>query len=255
MSLSATGKSNSLTGKTALITGGAKRIGAEDARTLHTEGMNIVIHCRSSRAEAEALATELNALRENSARVLQLDLDETDRLEQLIHDAADCWGSLDVLVNNASSFYPTPVGTIEESDWDNLFNSNLKAPLFLSQAAAPYLKRSGGCIINMVDVHAFRAMRKHTVYCAAKAGLAMVTQSLARELGPEVRVNGIAPGAILWPENDMNDDTKKLILDRTALKRAGEPADIAKTLLFLVRDADYITGHIIPVDGGRSLNI
>ncbi len=247
--------SNSLHGKAALITGGAKRIGAKDSRALHAAGMNIIIHCRSSRAEAEALAAELNELRAHSAQVLQLDLDHTEQLAGLIEQAVAVWGRLDALINNASSFYPTPVGSITEDDWDTLFNSNLKAPLFLSQAAAPHLKKTGGCIINMVDVHAFKPMRKHPVYCAAKAGLAMLTQSLARELGPEIRVNAVAPGAILWPEHEMNDTTKNLILDRTALKRAGTPADIAKTILFLVRDADYITGQIISVDGGRSLNI
>lgn len=247
--------SNSLHGKAALITGGARRIGAEDSRLLHAAGMNIIIHCRSSRNEAEALAAELNQAREHSAHVLQLDLDKTEQLADLIEQAVAVWGRLDALINNASSFYPTPVGSITIKDWDNLMNSNLKAPLFLSQAAAPHLKKTAGCIINMVDVHAFKAMRKHTVYCAAKAGLAMLTQSLARELGPDVRVNGVAPGAILWPDNEMNADTQQLILDRTALKRPGTPADIAKTILFLLRDADYITGQIISVDGGRSLNI
>jgi pteridine reductase len=247
--------SNSLHSKVALITGAAKRIGAADARLLHAAGMNIIIHCRHSREPAEALATELNALRENSAHVLQLDLDTTSKLTAFIEQAVAVWGRLDALINNASSFYPTPVGSITEADWDKLFNSNLKAPLFLSQAAAPHLHKTRGCIINMVDVHAFRPMRKHSVYCAAKAALAMLTQSLARELGPEVRVNGIAPGAILWPEQSMDDATKATILDRTALKRPGEPADIARTVLFLIRDADYITGQIIAVDGGRSLNI
>lgn len=247
--------SNSLQGKAALITGGARRIGAEDSRMLHAAGMNIIIHCRNSRHEADALAVELNSARPHSAHVLQLDLDHTDQLTNLIELAVAVWGRLDALINNASSFYPTPLGSITTADWDNLMNSNLKAPLFLSQAAAPHLKKTAGCIINMVDVHAFKAMRKHTVYCAAKAGLAMLTQSLARELGPEIRVNGVAPGAILWPDNEMQADTKQLILDRTALKRPGIPADIAKTILFLIRDADYITGQIISVDGGRSLNI
>ncbi|MGB5397405.1 MAG: SDR family oxidoreductase, partial [Gammaproteobacteria bacterium] len=187
--------------------------------------------------------------------VLQLDLDHTDKLAGLVDDAAAVWGRLDVLINNASSFFPTPVGSITEADWDNLINSNLKAPLFLSQAAAPYLQKTRGCIINMADVHAIRPMRKHPVYCAAKAGLVMLTQSLARELGPEIRVNAVAPGAILWPDNEMNDTTKAHILERTALKRPGEPADIARTILFLIRDADYITGQVISVDGGRSLNM
>jgi pteridine reductase len=247
--------SNSLYGKTALITGGAVRIGAEDARVLHAAGMNIIIHCRSSRQAADSLAAELDAIREHSAHVLQLDLDHTDKLGQLVDDAAAVWGRLDVLVNNASSFFPTPVGSITETDWDKLINSNLKAPLFLSQAAVPYLQKTRGCIINMIDVHAFRPMRKHPVYCAAKAGLAMLTQSLARELGPDIRVNGVAPGAVLWPDNEMNEATKTHILERTALKRPGEPSDIARTILFLIRDADYITGQVISVDGGRSLNM
>ena len=247
--------SSSLHGKTALITGAARRIGAEVARTLHDAGANVVIHCRGSLAEAEQLRDALNAQRDNSAQVLQLNLDETDRLDTLVGDAAAFWNGLDFLINNASSFYPTPVGSITPADWDNLFNSNLKAPLFLSQAAAPYLQSSQGCIINMVDIHAFKPMRKHPVYCAAKAGLAMLTQSLARELGPAVRVNGVAPGAIMWPEHDMDDATKQHIIERTALQRHGEPADIAKTILFLLRDAPYITGQIIAVDGGRSLNM
>jgi pteridine reductase len=222
---------------------------------LHAAGMNIVIHCRSSRDAADALAAELNTIRQHSAHVLQLDLDQTEQLASLVEQAVVIWGRLDALINNASSFYPTPVGSITVDDWDHLMGSNLKAPLFLSQAAAPHLKKTGGCIVNMVDVHAFKPMRKHPVYCAAKAGLVMLTQSLARELGPEVRVNGVAPGAILWPENEMQAETKQLILDRTALKRPGTPEDIAKAILFLVRDADYITGQIISVDGGRSLNI
>lgn len=245
----------SINGKVALITGAAKRIGAETARTLHAAGMNIVIHYRSSRQEADELSNELNQLRDHSAAVIQGDLDDDHIYGQLIEDAAQVWGQLDVLVNNASSFFPTPVGSITLEQWHNLINSNLKAPLFLSQAATPFLKETQGCIINMVDIHAFRPMKKHPVYCAAKAGLAMLTQSLARELGPDIRVNGIGPGAILWPENDMDENTRNFIIERTALKRHGEPKDIAKAILFLVRDAAYITGHIIPVDGGRSLNI
>ncbi|MCW8855189.1 MAG: pteridine reductase [Gammaproteobacteria bacterium] len=241
--------------QTALITGAAKRIGAEISRTLHAEGMNIIIHYRSSKDEAEALCNELNALRADSAIILQADLLNVDELDPLTKMAADYWGHLNVLVNNASSFYPTPMGKITEAHWDDLMGSNLKAPLFLSQAATPYLKASQGNIINIVDIHGFRPMKEHPVYCAAKAGLAMLTQSLARELGPEIRVNGVAPGAILWPENDIDEQTQQLILDRTALKRQGEPKDIAATVRFLIRDADYITGQVIPVCGGRSLNI
>ena len=241
--------------QTALITGAAKRIGAEISRMLHAEGMNIVIHYRASKDEAEALCNELNALRADSAIVLQADLLTISELPAMAKKANDYWGSLNVLVNNASSFYPTPVGEITEAHWDDLMGSNLKAPLFLSQAAMPYLKSSQGNIINIVDIHGFRPMKEHPVYCVAKAGLAMLTQSLARELGPEIRVNGVAPGAILWPENDIDEQTQQLILDRTALKRQGEPKDIAATVRFLIRDADYITGQVIPVCGGRSINI
>lgn len=243
--------------QTALITGAAKRIGAEISRMLHAEGMNIVIHYRSSRDEAQALCNQLNALRDDSAIILQADLLNVTEIEQLVKQAAAYWGSLNALINNASTFYPTPVGSITEHHWDDLLGSNLKAPLFLSQAAAPYLTDSHGNIINIVDVHGFRPMKNHPVYCAAKAGLAMLTQSLAKELGPEIRVNGVAPGAIMWPENNMEQDDKlrEEILDRTALKRQGEPKDIAATVRFLIRDADYITGQVIPVCGGRSLNI
>jgi pteridine reductase len=241
--------------KTALITGGARRVGAVTTQTLHQAGYNVIIHCRLSRQAADDLATELNSKRADSARVIQGDLNIDTVYDGLIEEAYQCWDRLDVLVNNASSFYPTPVGSITLDDWNNLVNSNMKAPLFLAQAAAPYLKQTQGNIINMVDVHAQRPMKEHPVYCAAKAGLAMLTMSLAKELGPEVRVNGVAPGAILWPENDMPEHTKNLILERTSLKRPGEPIDIAKTILFLVRDGDYITGQIIAVDGGRSINI
>lgn len=241
--------------KTVLITGAAKRIGAEISRMLHADGMNIVIHYRSSKDEAQALCNELNALRADSAIILQADLHQTSELATLVQQAADYWGRLDVLINNASTFYPTPVGEITEAHWDDLMGSNLKAPLFLSQAAMPHLRNSQGSIINIVDIHAFRPMKQHPVYCAAKAGLAMLTQSLARELGPDVRVNGVAPGAIIWPSSEMDKLTQDAILDRTALKRQGEPRDIAATVRFLIRDADYITGQVIPVCGGRSLNI
>lgn len=241
--------------KTALITGGAKRVGAVTTKTLHEAGYNVIIHCRLSRQAADDLAAELNINRADSARVIQGDLNIETIYNHLIDEAYHCWDRLDVLVNNASSFYPTPIGSITLDDWNNLVNSNMKAPLFLAQAAAPYLKQSKGNIINMVDVHAQRPMKEHPVYCAAKAGLVMLTMSLAKELGPDVRVNGVAPGAILWPENDMPEHTKNLILERTSLKRPGEPIDIAKTILFLVRDGDYITGQIIAVDGGRSINI
>ena len=246
--------------KTALVTGGAKRVGAVTAQTLHQAGYNIIIHCRLSRQAADDLAESLNSERPDSAKVIQGDLNNETIYNSLIEQAYQCWNRLDVLINNASSFYPTPIGSITLDDWDNLVNSNMKAPLFLAQAAAPYLKQVHGNIINMIDIHAQRPMKEHPVYCAAKAGLAMLTMSLAKELGPEVRVNGVAPGAILWPASDgpagdIPDHTKNLILERTTLKRTGEPIHIAKTILFLVKDADYITGQIIAVDGGRILNI
>ena len=246
--------------KTALITGGSKRIGAVTTRLLHQAGYNVIIHCRLSQQAANELAEELNVIRSESARVIQGDLNNETIYDLLIEQAFQCWGRLDVLINNASSFYPTPVGSITLDDWNNLINSNMKAPLFLAQAAAPHLRQTGGSIVNMIDVHAQRPMKDHPVYCAAKAGLSMLTMSLAKDLGPDIRVNGVAPGAILWPTNDgpnsgMPEHTKQLILERTALKKAGKPMDIAKTVLFLVNDADYITGQIIAVDGGRTLNI
>jgi len=241
--------------RVALITGGAKRIGAATTKQLHQAGYNVVIHCRISRQAADSLAEDLNMLRANSANVIQGDLNNETVYDNLIEQTLAFWNRLDVLINNASSFYPTPVGSITLDDWNNLINSNMKAPLFLAQAAAPYLKKTQGNIINMIDVHAQRPMKDHPVYCAAKAGLSMITLSLAKDLGPEIRVNGVAPGAILWPDNDMPEHTKSLILERTSLKRPGQPIDIAKTILFLAKDADYITGQIIAVDGGRTLNI
>jgi len=241
--------------KTVLITGAAARIGAEIASTLHEAGMNIVIHYRSSADKASLLCNRLNDKRKNSAAILQADLLQTDALQKLVDQAAAIWGGLDVLVNNASSFYPTPVGQITEAHWDDLMGSNLKAPVFLSQAATPYLRESKGCIINIVDIHGFRPMKEHPVYCAAKAGLAMLTQSLAKDLGPEIRVNGVAPGAIMWPASELDADIQASILERTALKRQGAPDDIAKAVRYLAMDADYVTGQIIPVCGGRSLNI
>jgi len=242
---------------TALVTGAARRIGAEISRSLHADGMNIVIHYRGSEEHASELRDELNRMRHDSAMIVQADLLDIDALDKLARDAAAAWGRLDALVNNASSFYPTPVGEITEAHWEDLMGTNLKAPLFLSQAAAPALKAAQGSIVNIVDVHGFRPMKNHPVYCAAKAGLVMLTQSLAKELGPEVRVNGVAPGAIMWPENGGEDDPElqTMILERTALKRKGEPRDIAAMVRFLVREASYITGQVIPVCGGRSINI
>ena len=246
---------NTQSNKVALITGASKRIGAEIARHLHAAGMNVVIHYRGSKSQAQSLSEELNNQRSNSAICLQADLLNLAEISTLIEQAAEHWSRLDALVNNASSFYPTPVGSITEAQWDDLIGSNLKAPLFLSQAATPHLQKAHGCIVNLVDVHGFRAMKQHPVYCSAKAGLAMLTQSLARELGPDVRVNGVAPGAIMWPSSELDSQTQQDILDRTALKRQGQPEDIASTVRFLIQEAAYITGQVIPVDGGRSLNI
>ncbi|HEX2668598.1 MAG TPA: pteridine reductase [Gammaproteobacteria bacterium] len=241
-----------LAGRTALVTGAAKRLGAATARALHAEGMNLLLHYNRSEAEAAALAKELNGIRRDSAATAQADLANTQGLESLVKAALQ-WEGLDVLVNNASSFRPTPIGSIGEDDWDDLMGSNLKAPLFLAQAAAPHLKKNHGCIVNMIDIHAYRPLREHTVYCAAKAGLVMLTLSLAKELGPEVRVNGVAPGPVLWPETPMDAATKKSILEATALKRKGSPEDVAGAIIYLVRDADYVTGQILAVDGGRSI--
>ena len=236
-----------------LITGAAHRIGANTARMLHAHGMNIVLHYRNSRKQALALQKELHAIREDSVIIIQADLHVTSGLPALIEEAVQVWGRLDVLINNASSFYPTPVGTVNEEHWDDLMGSNLKAPFFLSQAAAPYLKKHQGCIINIVDIHAERPLKAFPVYSMAKAGLVMMTRSLACELGPDIRVNAVAPGAILWPEN-IDEVAKQRIISRTFLKRKGEPDDIAKTILFLVREAKYMSGQVLTVDGGRSLN-
>ena len=225
-----------LSNKVVLITGAAHRLGATTARMLHGEGMNILLHYRHSRDAAEVLQTELNDIRPDSVKLLQADLHDTQSLPGLIEEAVNAWDRLDVLINNASSFYPTPIGSVTEAQWDDLIGSNLKAPLFLSQAAAPYLRQHQGCIVSIVDIHAERPLKEFPVYSMAKAGLVMLTKSLACELGPEVRVNAVAPGAILWPEN------------------LGAPEDIARAILYLVRDAGYVSGQVITVDGGRSLN-
>jgi len=243
-----------LTGKVILITGAAHRLGAQTARSLHALGANLVLHYHSSRTRALELQNELNAVRENSVVLVQANLLDYSKLPAIIKDAVAAWGKLDVLVNNASSFYPTPIGTVDDDQWDDLIGTNLKAPFFLSQAAAPHLQLQHGCIINIVDIHADRPLKRYPVYSMAKAGLAMLTKSLACELGPEVRVNGIAPGAILWPEIELDEVTKQRIISRTFLKRRGDPSNIAEAVVFLIRDAVYTTGHIINVDGGRSLN-
>lgn len=244
---------NSLTGRVALITGAAKRIGAAIARRLHADGANVAIHYRSSASDAEALRDELNQARENSAATFKADLNVAGASDALIADVAAWHDRLDVLVNNASSFYPTPIGDVDESNWADLVGSNLKAPLFLSQAAAPYLRETSGNIVNIVDIHARRPLRDHAVYGSAKAGLAMLTRSLAKDLAPSIRVNGVAPGAIEWPENGMSESVQQNIVKQIPLGRTGEPEDIANAVRFLVCEATYCTGQILAIDGGRSL--
>jgi pteridine reductase len=245
--------SGKLTGKTVLITGAARRVGAAIARELHAAGGNLVIHYRSSARDAEALVAELNGIRADSAACLRADLLDLSVLPGLSEFAVRTFGTLDVLINNASTFYPTPMGSITPQAWDDLMGSNLKAPLFLSQAAAPALRASRGLILNIVDIHALRPLRDYTVYCAAKAGLHMVTRSLAKELGPEIRVNGISPGPVLWPEHEGNDAGRAKIIERTILKRMGTPEDIARTALFFAASAPFVTGQVLAVDGGRSV--
>ena len=244
---------DTLNGKWALITGAGKRIGACIARTLHGAGAGIAIHYRGSEGPAEKLAGELNAIRPDSTLTIRADLCDTASIGALVSGIIDQTGRLDILVNNASSFYPTPLGSITEQQWEDLVGTNLKAPLFLSQASEPYLRDSGGVIINIIDIHATRPLRHHAVYGLAKAGLAMLTRSLARDLAPAIRVNGVSPGAILWPEDNMPDSIKDNIIGQVPMKRAGDPGDIANCVLYLVRDAGYVTGQIIAVDGGRSI--
>jgi pteridine reductase len=220
---------------------------------LHEAGATVAIHYRGSESEAAALAAELNASRPGTAAVFRGDLTRLADIEALVSDVGDWQGRLDLLVNNASTFYPTPIGTVSEQQWDDLVGTNLKAPLFLSQAAAPMLREQGGVIVNIVDIHAQRPLKDHSVYGPAKAGLAMLTRSLAKDLAPEIRVNGVSPGAILWPEDGMNEATKNAILEQVPLGTPGSPEDIAGAVLYLARDAGYVTGQILAVDGGRSI--
>jgi pteridine reductase len=237
----------------ALITGAARRIGACIARHLHQAGYDLILHYRHSATDAEQLAEELNAIRPGSCSSLQADLAEMAEVERLAAEV-QATGGLNLLVNNASSFYPTPVGQVSQQDWDALINSNLRAPFFLTQALTPLLKQTQGCVINLVDVHAERGLTGYPVYSIAKAGLKMMTLSLARELAPDVRVNGIAPGPILWPEAEasLSEDARQAVLDKTLLARTGRPEDIAEAVLYLSQ-AGYVTGQVLAVDGGRSL--
>lgn len=240
-----------------LITGAARRIGASTARTLHAAGANVVLHCHRSRAEAEQLREELSALRAGSCAVVQADLLDLAGLPALVEQSVQAFGRLDALVNNASSFYPTPFGGIGEGEWDDLVGSNLRAPLFLSQAAAPWLREARGAIVNLVDIHAERPLKDFVVYSIAKAGLAGLTRALALELGPEVRVNGVAPGAIVWPDGDQHfaPAEKGRITEQTPLKRIGSPEDVAGAVKYLLFDAPFVTGQILAVDGGRGIHL
>ena len=244
-------------GKVILITGGAKRVGAATCRRLHAQGANLAVHYRAAEKDARTLQTQLNQVRPGSVALLQADLLDIAGLPHLIGETVNHFGKLDALINNASSFFPTPMEEITEKMWDDLIGSNLKAPLFLSQAAAPQLRKQRGCIVNIVDIHAEWPLKRYVIYNAAKGGLAALTRSLALELAPEIRVNGISPGPILWPENGewADEISRQHIIDRTLLKRTGEPDDIARTVAFLIADAPYITGQIIAVDGGRSVNL
>jgi pteridine reductase len=239
--------------RTALLTGAARRVGAAIAIALHAAGANVVIHYRSSRKEAEALVRNLNRRRADSAVTLAADLLDVDAHPRLIADSVAAFGALDILVNNASTFYATPVGEISAAAWDDLVGSNLRAPLFLSQAAAPALRARQGLILNMVDIHGLRPLPDYPVYSAAKAGLIMLTRALARELGPEIRVNAIAPGPVMWPDGDLDEAMKKEIVRKTVLKRIGSPADVAQAAVYFATAAPFVTGQILAVDGGRSL--
>jgi len=243
--------------KVIFITGGAKRVGAAICRRLHAQGARLVVHYRSSLNEAKILQNELNLKRADSVALVQADLLDTELLPDLIEKAAQRFGQLDVLINNASSFFPTLLQQFTLEDWHDLVGSNLRAPLFLAQAAAPYLKRQHGCVVNIVDIHAERPLKDYVIYNAAKGGLLSLTKSLAVEMAPAVRVNGVSPGPILWPEDgEWSDEAaRQQIIASTLLKRCGEPDDIAKTVQFLISDAPYITGQIIAVDGGRSIHL
>jgi pteridine reductase len=244
---------DALTGKAVLVTGGARRVGAAIVRALHARGANVIIHHRHSAGDARALSGELEAQRPESTALVSADLTDQRARGRIIEEAAAAFGRLDVLVNNASTFYPTPFGEITQAHWNDLVGSNLEAPLFLAQAAAPHLKRTHGLILNLVDIHASRPLKRHTVYSIAKAGLVMLTRSLARELGPEIRVNGIAPGPVMWPEGGVDLALQDEIIARTALKRLGSPEDVARAAVFFAENASYVTGQILAVDGGRSI--
>jgi pteridine reductase len=246
----------SLSGKVVLVTGGAKRVGAAIVRRLHREGADVMLHYRGSEREANALRSELNAARANSVALVQADLLDLAGLAEIVRNAVNRFDRLDALVNNASAFFPTPVGEMTQATWESLIGTNLRAPLFLSQAAAPHLKKTNGAIVNITDIHAERPLKNYVIYSIAKAGLAGLTRSLARELGPEVRVNGVAPGPIAWPEDGSFDEVaRQRVVSNTILRRTGDPDDVARAVYFLIAEAPYVTGQIIAVDGGRSINL
>jgi pteridine reductase len=238
-----------------LITGAARRVGAHIARVLHSAGYDLALHYRHSRNEMDALRSELEPMRPDSTIAIQGDLFDISALSSIVEKCTSRFGRLDAIVNNASAFFPTPIRDATVDQWDELFASNARAPFFLAQAAAPALKKSSGCIVNLVDVYAEQPLANHPIYSMAKAALAMMTKSLARELAPEIRVNGVAPGAILWPENGQTYTNKDNLIARTPLQRTGTPEEIGKAVLFLIRDATFTTGQILKVDGGRSLVI
>jgi pteridine reductase len=242
--------------KVVLITGGAKRVGAGICRRLHAAGATLMLHYRKSAGEARLLQAELNHVRENSVALIQADLLDVAKLPSLVEQTLNTFGRLDALVNNASSFYPTPVGEITAQTWEDLVGTNLRAPLFLSQAAAPALRRTQGAIVNITDIHAERPLKQYVVYSAAKAGLSGLTRSLARELAPDVRVNAVAPGPILWPDDGQFDElARQRVVSHTPLHREGTPDDIARAVHFLLADAPYVTGVTLAVDGGRHISI
>lgn len=247
-----TNTQHSLNSKVALITGGAKRIGAAIATTLHAAGMDLIVHFRHSAAEAQSLADALNDTRPNSVALVEGDFANSEDCASLAQQAIEAFGRMDALINNASAFFPTPIGEVTNDHWEALMGVNLKAPFFLSQACAKALESTHGVIINLTDIYAERPLPNHPVYSASKAGLVALTRSLAQELGPDVRVNAIAPGAIIWPEFGDSEENQNEIIRRTPLGRLGKPQDIADTVLFLLCDAPFITGQIINVDGGRS---
>ena len=256
MPTSGTDADFSLKGRIALITGATRGIGAAIARRLHGAGAKVVVHYHRSEREAHSLRDQLNAIRADSVALIQADLLNLPGLSEMIRNTVARFDRLDALINNASTFHATPVGEIVEADWNSLAGINVRAPLFLSQAAAPHLRKAMGCIVNITDIHADRPLKNYVVYSLAKTALTGLTMSLARELGPEIRVNAVAPGPILWPEDDSFDElARQRVISHTLLKRAGEPDDVARAVYYLVAESPFVTGQIIAVDGGRSVNL